>query len=570
MSKFCLSSFSLCNKLEERNEKSGYKKSGTISADNYYFTVYYKRNINDINFLRKGEDFISITGSLLYKDLRGEKLLEAVYEDYIRKGDNIRLNLKGNYAVIIKHGDTIFVFGEEVYFYDIFYYAKDGKFIVSNDLYDINTIEDSLDVDEHNLLEMVFLNGVIGNETVLKDVYRLSGDQKIVIDITNGNVDVQRMKVDWSRQTLDFEKSIKNLTDNLHEVAKSISNTYKQTAICMTGGLDSRMSYAALMSAGNKPTLYYGKGNSQVTNTHHQDFEICQLLSLKFGNKLVGMDWETSTPVDKDWPYYLEKYGLLFQTYAGSKNIMNSFEKIKEDFVTFGYLGEMFRSLPFTETHKKFTINEYIDEYYLPKNNAGAYIKKYCSDFGSFRQRLIKKYTAVCERYNLDPSIMKDEDFFYLNLEYRANADSLTLNLVNRMRYGILLLSPKSIISLANISVDNLKDSHYMLCILEKLYPECLNIPIFSHQKAMIYDKSNHKLQYKDKANLRHVLAKLIPTRIKQKLVSIFYGEKKNCDFVVSEKLLSDFIVYLNKNNDIQLTRWELPLLQILYALEKI
>lgn len=568
MSKFYFSTISFLNNIQSISGESGSVLSGKICTPQYEFATFSKLCVKDLNFKEIGEDFIAITGTLLYKGLRGADLLSQVFSDYIERGDSLRSTFWGNYAVIIKHGNRITFFGEETYFYDIFYYCKEGSIVVSNDLYSIYRNVANLEVDKHNVLEQAYLNGVIGNETVLKDVYRLSGDQKIVIDIKQRSLRIEAMPVDWTRVTLSFDESVEELTSSLKNEGEVLKSAFKSTAICMTGGLDSRLSFAALIAGGNRPSLYYGVGDSPLTNTHNEDLEICKLFSETYNLSLTTMDWSTPTPIDLNWDQYLDKYGLLYHAYASSGHVMSSLEDIKEEYVTLGLVGELFRTLDFTETRKYFTIEEYVDEYYLPKNEAGTHIEKRCEDFPAFRKRLIEKYTGVCKRFNLDPDNMKVEDFFYLNLEYRANADNVMLNLINRMRYCSWLLGAHPVIKLANVNSDYLKKSHYMLCALEKLCPECLEIPVFSHQRKMVYNKYRKKLLKPTKVRIRHVISSFLPKCLKKQLIAIVYKETQRNIQEISPNVGDIYNDYWGKDQiEVNISYCDMALIQYIYAL---
>lgn len=567
MSKFIFSNSFYLTSVKIRNVENGYKVSGCITDGNVKFLTFHKLKVKNQNFMKIGDDFIAITGTLIFDGLKDERLLERVYNEYIERGDSLRNDLRGNYAVIIKFGNKVIVFGEETYFYDIFYYYKDGSFLVSNDLYEIYQSVDSLEVDVHNVLEQSYLNCVIGNETVLKGVNRLSGDQKIVIDLESSSLDVIPVQVDWNRLDVDCEQATSLLSKNLTDVADSISSTYNSTSICMTGGLDSRMSLAALLSVGSKPSLYYGEGNSPITNTHHQDYDICRIFSLKYNLPITKMDWSNPSPIDNDWNICLKKFGILYHAYAGSNTLLKGLQEIKEEFVTFGQVGELFRTLDFTENRTRFTIEDYVDEYYFQKNDAGKYIAQVCVDFDAFRTRLIKKYKGVCKRYNLDPNNMVVEDFFYLNLEYRANADNVMLNLTNRMRYCSWLLSALPVMKMANIAVKYLKNSHYMLMTLEALYPSCLDVPVFSHQHEMVFDKKLKKLVWPTKKRIRKLLTSFVPLGIKLFIAKKISRKKEECSLFLSKNLIEA----CNKNDLTKMRmedidRNDIALLQYFYA----
>jgi len=503
------------------NQKIGYKISGNLKFKSFGFSNFHKLGIDNDNFLAIDDDFVATTGSLIYDGQIGLFALKAIYNNYNGDVPSLRKHLIGNYALIIKKGDEITIFGEEYYVYDIYWYNKNGVWGVSNDLYSFFKYNrDYISINQNNILQRIYLSAILDNETEFNDVYRLSGDQKLVLDIKQDKLIIEKVSVKWKQPYQNYEDSVGKISDALIKVGSIITNVYPTHSICMTGGLDSRMYLASLLANKAKPLLLYGKGNSLITNTHHEDYDICKLYSEKYGLHLKQMDWSTPIPIDKYWNDFLNRYGLLSMTYDASDKLFEGFENNSAVFVTFGYFGELYRNVKELEDVKNLTFDIFINDYYLKKGSAETMIPLLCYNYADFVKTIKVKYEKVLfSKTGHTSATFQPEDNICLMQEYRARADSQMLNFANRICNCIYILSQYDVLSNANVFVEEMRNCSLMLSVLKRTYPSILEIPFFTHQHRMIYSEKKNIIEEPKFCKIRHMLGGFLPLLLKAKLM---------------------------------------------------
>ena len=80
--------FILTNSVAKTSESisfstaNGYVVSGKYENEKISFASYYKLAIKNENFLSIGDDFVSVTGTVIYKDTIGQESLRMIYNDF--------------------------------------------------------------------------------------------------------------------------------------------------------------------------------------------------------------------------------------------------------------------------------------------------------------------------------------------------------------------------------------------------------------------------------------------------------------------------------------------------------
>ena len=195
--------------------------------------------------------------------------LSRVYCQFGGDINVIRNSGIGNYAVSVFKENILYVFSEISGFYNIYYYNYQGDWLISNSLYDLSVLlSGKLTLNKLALTEAIIQDGILLSDTYFKEINRLSGFNYIKIE--DG-----RLRV--------IEEKAKKYSSLSTVYGKKMSTAYGTPCISMTGGLDARMVLSTYLSAGVKPHLYYGTGNSFITNTFNKDKEIDLLLSESFG-----------------------------------------------------------------------------------------------------------------------------------------------------------------------------------------------------------------------------------------------------------------------------------------------
>ena len=544
MSKFFITNNKeISQKITKEISSSEFKLCFNTECDNIFAFATQKLKVPHTNSLKINNDFIITNGTLIYKEGNNIENWKQLYTDYNDNIKTIRQSSIGNYAICIKKGNTIDIWGEESGAFNIFYYNEKGSFLVSNSLYDVaKIIKEKISINELNVIEEAAQFTILGDETIFNEIKRLSGTQHI--NIHDNSFNIIEEKILYPILNIDIKKCASNVATILKQKANSIYNTLGNPGINMTGGLDARISLAAYLSVSSKPFLNYGIGNTGLTNTKDEDLRIDLLFQKKYGLDLRIGSWKTPTPLDRDWEYYISKYGFGAYVYSASADVMNYYENSQGNIMTFGFGGELYRNLPWIENRTKsyFNVDEFIDEYYITGD-----AKLMTQDIPNYREHIKKKIIKLCERYNLNPNHIDNVDNFYLLIEYRKTADSKTLNLVNMMKFSNLLLLEKECLENARVNIENMKQSKFMLQIINSLNQEVLDIPIFSHCQSRVYDKKSesllpeHKpLKTSIKQNIKHITPLIVLNQLKK------VGKNKHT--TKNNKILTFLKQYLKSN----------------------
>lgn len=527
MSKFFITnSKTLFQKTRKTAEESDYKVAFVYEPEKegVYALSTKKLTIDNQNGQQVGDGFIIVTGTMAWGggEAISTSILNQIFNSFNGDINQVRQNSIGNFATSIYKDNTIYVFGEMVGFYNIYYYSTEKEWLISNSLYDIYLLlKDNLTIDEMSLVESTVQGGILLDDTYFKEVKRLSGFNYLIIK--DGSIEVVEEEILYPMAQGTQEEKIEKYKGEAVTYAKKMSNAYGSPVISMTGGLDARIVLASYLSAGVKPQLYYGTGNSFITNTYVEDKQIdCQYAS-KFGLSLHEESWATPDPIDGFWDKYLKRYGFYFDVYAGSEAVFDSLERSSNQLVTFGYCGELMRNLPWIEGRKSkyFTLKEYLNEFYLP-----YIVKRQVVKSDEYEKHILNKLIRICRYYHLDTEHISNEDIFYLSLERRKSADSHMLNLINSMKYCTYLLGQYENLLAARVNCEELSNSGYMLRCLNAIYPEVLEIPVFSHCTLREFDRDSMSLKEPvDKVGMVYNLKLLIKKYFPR--VAIYFGRIK-------------------------------------------
>ncbi|OED64552.1 hypothetical protein A143_09545 [Vibrio splendidus ZS-139] len=477
--------FSICTKVESKG----------------YFHVSYKKLNNGKKDCFSSElGKISLVGSFIYRNKTGSDGLKNVLVDFLSHKSIVELKSKiiGNYSITIELENEFYCFCDGNDIFDLFYFLNENKWAISNNLNDVvSAIDGEVEPNKNAILEMVIQNGILDNQTIFKSVFRLKGyeylyfshELKAPLVLEHENI---YFKLE-EKEGLDYTEVV---TKQCTDIAKTISSSYENVSVCMTGGLDSRIALSSYLSVGATPSLFYGVGNSALTNTKIQDLDIVKLVRDEFDLGLNVMDWSVGIDIDDSWNQLIEKFGLLGSIYSGIPNVHKALSDFDGDtLVDFGYFGEPLRNVESLSAFKKdvFTLDQFIDDIYLDKNAKVSLTKL---EFEEFRQYLYQKAKGVCERYSLDTEHLKKDDFCKIHNEYRKSADTALVNLMNYYCYSINLLSlPQVETMIKQIPVKEKANSRLMLKVVNRLDPKLLKLPIFSHCRNSVFCSKTYTLK---------------------------------------------------------------------------
>ena len=521
MSKFILSNnINIVQQIVADSCSAGFEVSGKFNGQICY-TSFYKLSCKNFNFYAIGNDFISVVGTFIYKGKHGQEALIAIYDDFSANINSIRDNVIGNCAFIIKKGNLLYVFGEYFGFYDIFYYYKNGLFIISHDLYDLYKGITDLKINKLNMLEHLALGVNYCGETFFDDVYRLQDNETLIINTSTGSLEKSSLNVNWKNSgSMSYDECVSKISSSLKSIGKTFFDNFGTPALSSTGGLDNRLNLATFLAIGARPDLYYGVGNSGATNTFSGDLKVNQEFEKSFGTKLNQVSWNNSTPIDKDWEELKNKYGFSSVCYGGARDFFEAYEQIPNSTILFGYMGELYRNLDVWEKRKfkPMSLDEYIEKYLISEFMHNG--TKLFDEITDIKNHLYEKLLEVCKKWSINPSMISANDDFLLNLERRRCSDVAILNLTNYHHNCSYIFAQHNVFQiLANVDSVAKKQYKFQLDLLKSIYPEVLSVPIFSHCRFQKYDSLNNTLS--DYKSLYRILKSMIPNGYRKKLKNL-------------------------------------------------
>jgi hypothetical protein len=545
--------------LKNHFEKYGFNQYSEFETSKCKIYAFKKLKVSNNNFATIGNDFVATSGTVIYNNKTGKPAMEMLYDD-ISKGINyIKENAVGNYCVAIKKDDCITIFTDKNAIYNIYYYNQNNDFLITNTFYHLAKTIDNLSINQTEILEYAFQYAILDNKTIFKDIYKLMGDEYLEIDLNIDALFFKKISLE-KYQAKEEIPTPEQIAKKFAKETMTINSSFKKITIGTTGGLDSRIILAAFLNKGIKPQIIYGVGDSILTNTKNKDLEINKIYAEKFGLKLHEMNWKTNEPINEYWNYSLEKYGELFLVYAGNKNVFTEFEtNVEADYITFGYYGELMRSFEWIDSIKKeyLTVNEFVNAYC--DKNAINDILFDNDELDELKETILNKYIDICTSEGIDMQKIHRNQLTRLYFFYAKNASTVLCNLCNCYGYSSMIFFENDLLSdILNIPYGDKKNAKYMLSIMNILYPEILNVPIFSHGKEQLFNPKtlelssavNHheRLKIKLKKYLNHKKS----LKILKKIYKIFKhnDEKTNLEIEQNNMLKNYFIHYLKSSNE--------------------
>ena len=311
--------------------------------------------------------------------------------------------------------------------------------------------------------------------------------------------------------TIDSETRVKDIAKDMKYVAGVMSQNFGQTTLGCTGGFDSRMTLAAYLSAGIKPKIAYGYGNSRVAESKVGDVEVNKEYSNRYGLDFHLAAWNETDPLDKLWDEYIQKFGRLI--YDGCEDTYSFYTNKDDLFLSFGYMGEFYREPDWSKAIEP--DNMTLDDY-LWKNHADIFNKNIIEACPILLQHWIKKWRKLNEEHGILSDSFKKEDLFWINLAYRHSADSHMVNLINQYKYAHYLMSEIKIIRNSYLNFEEKYNGRFMIKILKELYPDILQVPFFSHCQKMKFNESLMQLEQQYTIRMRSFISSFFPYSIKQ------------------------------------------------------
>jgi len=290
----------------------------------------------------------------------------------------------------------------------------------------------------------------------------------------------------------DKDEYLENIVNLIKEAAQRIKLFTDKVSVSMTGGLDTRLQLAALLSVGIKPILIHGQG---FISTHNKDLEICKLIAERFRLPLKIRNWNFMGKINKDWETILRDYGEYYYINNGTSAFFKGFESEKEaEMILYGYYGEPFRNIEWLEELKNntFTSEEYIDFY------IGNKVENICSDYDQYHKYISNKINNIIIKEGYEFNNIDKSNYEKIAIWIRKHGSSALHNFTNDFCYCYTYLADSNLMSrILNIPYEYKYDDNFMLKVIQSLYPDMLNIPFFTHRVFKVFDYKKFRLENK-------------------------------------------------------------------------
>ena len=308
-----------------------FKISFRSQTNNVYAIAVQKHDVIHANAISQETDFCIVTGTCIYKESVFYKQLIDDFSDNI---SSIRENTIGQYGITICKNNCIRIFGDACGCYDIYYYEEGDNFLVSNSLYEMCLVlKEKLTLDDERVIQRVINRSILNGKTFFKEICRLRGNESININCDSCSFSIQYILPQFCTTNVNssHEVIVNHVVERIKENARISAKVLGTPVICMTGGLDSRLLLAAYLSVGVKPKLLYGVGNSNITFPEKEDEQCVNIISKKFGLDKLIVDFSIAQPINKDWNYLINNYGVTTAyMWGGSMNIIESLSHLDE------------------------------------------------------------------------------------------------------------------------------------------------------------------------------------------------------------------------------------------------
>lgn len=527
MSKFFVTNNkSWYQKLKDNICNSLFKIYGDYADDGIFAISTQKLQIDNINFLQNGHDFIIQTGTCVYKEKSGKDALNNALIDFLGDVQTHRESYMGNWGCFIKKGSSMVAFNEGAGFYNIFYYQKNGKWLVGTNLIDIaRLVSDSITINKLNVLEKLTRYAIFDNDTYFNEVKRLSGDQ--YLKLTRDNLALGDLDLEIAQENpTDYDKRAKDIAREMKYIASVMYKNFSQPTIGCTGGFDSRMTLAAYLAAGIKPKIAYGYGSSSLAPSMKGDVDVNNVFSKRYGLDFNLVPWNETEPIDKLWDEYIENYGELM--YDGCEDAYKFHTNPKEKFLSFGYIGEIYREADWSKNiaKDKITLNDYLwgnhaicNRNIIEKNTHLVY-------------HWLQKWEKLNKKHGINNTHFEKRDLFWLLLAYRSSADNHMVNIVNQFKYAHYLMSDMRILRNGYVDFEKKYNGCYMLQILKEVYPDILNVPFFTHCQHMHFNPHKMQLEKTRRDSFRTKITGIIPNDIKKIIKKILMQKNAKPQYI--------------------------------------
>lgn len=490
-----------------------------ISNDFFNCAVFEKRIYSLGNFWKKNDnEFIAAVGSFLYKSKTGSEALSEIFNDFSGDVNKIKKKCVGIYSFIILKNNEVYIFNDYYGICDLNYFQDKDVFFISNSLSELVKCCDSLNLNENGVITECFHTGCFSAFTPFDDVFKVTGDQYIrIIDEKFEVCIIPYSDYKYNNEFISEEQSLNELTSLLEKYSKNIANCFKDVAVNVTGGLDSRAVLASLLKGGIKPKLLYGVGNSYVAPTCLDDYNIVKQLAKNLKLPLYSMNWNDVESISgfsfKYQSRIFKDFGFCNMLYAGNENIFTEYEGLIPNypkFMEFGYFLENLRLREWAEEKNKeyISLNEFIDEYYLNNSLLDVF-----PNYLEYRDHLYTIFSSIAFKQGIltEDNLISINNFERLRWNSARYSDSRMHVFINEFTYAFPIFGIPEIHELIlALPANVIRSGVFQIKLVKKLDVEMIKFPLFSHRRLFKINKNNSKSKVINIKNIADSVFKVI------------------------------------------------------------
>ena len=504
--------------LHQCFSKYGFRESGRY-RDSFFITAYEKLNISNYNYLSVENDFIACAGTLIFRYKIGKEALKELFSELLLKDiSEVRKELLGSFVVIYKSAEKIRVFVDEVGTYAFYYSIKDNnEYLLTNTYYHIQKcVKNSM--NKYALMEQMLESCILNNETPFDNIFRILGNECIVIDLLNNKFKVESIKENkYLLDTKDFYDISTKLELILRGYSKRKKALNEKLHIFTTGGVDSRIALASSMSVCNETVICNWQGCPRDMNTKIEDYNIAKKIADRLGLECRCFDvsYDNLTDIKNISKDRFEQFGEYCRIYGNNKKWIEIFEKNSIKNTDFGYFGETLKGWEILDNWSKDYLS--LDEY------SRIYMNRRGFEVGSsdYYNYVTQKLKNIIRTNGFDETRLKKEECMKLYYTYRIHADTVIDNFANMFGYSFTILAQKEITDYIN-QIPYVYKTNYRLNLelTQRLCPELLEIEYFTHCRFVDFDKKRMVLKERWKYLLmRTIRYSLLNNKLGNKLI---------------------------------------------------
>lgn len=357
--------------------------------------------------------------------------------------------------------------------------------------------------------------------------------------------------------------------EGIDKNARLIKENFSTFSVCATGGMDSRITLAALIQKKLRPRLVYWVGDSIMTGTESQDEKIVTEISkiMNLEKKIV----KAPTVSYPDNAGYMEtslkKYGELYHIFGCNKYIFAMYEdeNIIGDFHDFGVGTNWLKSCEqaaFPMFQEEFggdlelTVERVIKKIYFRSEVEQALGDEY----EDFYEMVKDEVMTFLEKNHIKNKKLSRENVSLLSLEYFKRANSFNYNMANYYTYSFPVAVTKEISKIIADTDYSFRENNHLvvdlfvhICQSEKAL---LGIPFYSDIKIqkVDFDKKTmyepKKILFRKKiVEMKRFLIKGQIYEILRKMYHNLTNKKQGDEYDAIDYWTSPLKEYLNKSD---------------------